>query len=80
MFCGSNVVSRYHPSTSFSVRVQLAAYVWLASEGARADAKLRTSPRLLASHPEYLWLNRLQCLGEYCSSSNAASYGVYAVR
>jgi hypothetical protein len=38
-----------------------------------ASAKLTTSPRLLTSHPEYLWLNRLHCLGigEYRSASNA---------
>lgn len=45
-------------------------------------ARLRTSPRFVTSHPDYLWLNRLQCLGigEYHSDSNDARYDVYAVR
>jgi hypothetical protein len=45
-------------------------------------AQIRTSPRFLTSHPEYLWLNRLQCfgVGEYVAAANAASYDVYAIR
>ena len=45
-------------------------------------ARMRTSPRFLTSHPEYLWLNRLHCfgLGEYRADSNEARYDVYAVR
>lgn len=44
--------------------------------------KLRTAPRFVTSHPEYVWLNRLFCLGigEYRSASNEATYDVYAVR
>lgn len=45
-------------------------------------AQIRTSPRFLTSHPGYLWLNRLHCvgLGEYRTASNEASYDVYAIR
>ncbi|HYP07839.1 MAG TPA: DUF3237 domain-containing protein [Bryobacteraceae bacterium] len=44
-------------------------------------AKLRTTPRFTTSHPDYLWLNRMQCvgIGEYDSESNQARYDVYAV-
>jgi hypothetical protein len=43
--------------------------------------QIRTSPRFVTSHPEYLWLNRLHCLGvgEYRAAANEASYDVYAV-
>jgi hypothetical protein len=45
-------------------------------------AQIRTSPRFLTSHPDYVWLNRLHCLGigEYCAANNEAKYDVYAVR
>lgn len=45
-------------------------------------AQLRISPRFLTSHPEYLWLNRLYCIGvgEYRAAASEASYDVYAVR
>ncbi len=44
-------------------------------------ARIRTSPRFVTSHPEYLWLNRLHCVGvgEYRSAKNEAHYDVYAV-
>lgn len=44
--------------------------------------QLRTSPRFLTMHPEYVWLNRLHCvgIGEYRGSTNEARYDVYAVR
>lgn len=44
--------------------------------------QIRVSPRFLTGHPDYLWLNRLHCLGvgEYRAATNAASYDVYAVR
>jgi hypothetical protein len=47
-----------------------------------ATAKIRTSPRFSTSHPEYLWLNRLQFIGigEFRKASNDALYDVYAVR
>jgi len=43
---------------------------------------LRTTPRFQTSHPDYLWLNRLHCLGvgEYRAATNIAHYDVYAVR
>jgi len=43
---------------------------------------IRMSPRLQTSHPGYLWLNRLHCLGigqAYLERSEVA-YDVYAVR
>ena len=44
-------------------------------------AQIRISPRFATSHPEYLWLNRLHCMGigEYTAASNSAKYDVYAV-
>ena len=44
--------------------------------------KLRTAPRFVTSHPAYLWLNRLFCIGigEYRAAANEAKYDVYAVR
>lgn len=43
---------------------------------------IRMSPRFSTSHADYLWLNRLQCLGigEYYPSESEAKYDVYAVR
>jgi hypothetical protein len=45
-------------------------------------ARIRIAPRLSTSHPDYLWLNRLQCLGigEYRQATHDATYDVYAVR
>jgi len=47
-----------------------------------ASAQIRTSPRFATSHPRYLWLNRLHCIGigEYVAANNRATYDVYAVR
>jgi hypothetical protein len=47
-----------------------------------ATAKLRTAPRFTTSHPQYSWLNRVQCLGigEYDAKSSRAVYDVYAVK
>jgi hypothetical protein len=44
--------------------------------------KLRTSPRFVTSHPDYLWLNRLFCFGvdKYRATTNEAKDDVYAVR
>src|SRR5262249_49730890 len=43
--------------------------------------KIRTSPRLATVHPDYIWLNRLFCLGigEFRAATNEAHYDVYAV-
>ena len=43
---------------------------------------LRVAPRFLTAHPDFMWLNRLQCLGvgEFDSEDSRASYDVYAVR
>lgn len=45
-------------------------------------ARLRTAPRFVTGHPEYLWLNRLFCIGigEYRAAANEAKYDVYAIR
>lgn len=42
---------------------------------------MQTAPRILTSHPDYLWLNRVQCLNVGMSDWEAktASYDVYAV-
>jgi len=44
--------------------------------------QLRVVPRFLTAHPDYQWLNRLQCLGigEFNAERVEASYDVYAVR
>lgn len=43
---------------------------------------IRTSPRVYTSHPDYLWLNRLQCIGvgQAFLSRLEVAYDVYAVR
>jgi len=42
----------------------------------------RTTPRLYTAHPQYLWLNRLQCvgIGELKMRQLAYTYDLYAVR
>ena len=51
-------------------------------EGPPQVAHIRTSPRFFTGHPEYQWLNRLNCfgVGEYRAATRTASYDVYAVR
>ena len=43
---------------------------------------IRTSPRFYTSHPNYLWLNRLHCLGigALFIERSEVTYDVYAVR
>ena len=43
---------------------------------------LRVVPRFLTAHPDYLWLNRLQCLGigQVNLESLEVAYDVYALR
>ena len=43
---------------------------------------LKISPRFFTTHPSYVWMNRLHCLGvgEYHAAKNAATYDIYAVR
>ena len=43
---------------------------------------IRTSPRFHTSHPDYLWLNRLHCLGigQSFPDRGEVAYDVYAVR
>ncbi|MBP8926249.1 MAG: DUF3237 domain-containing protein [Pseudomonadales bacterium] len=47
-----------------------------------ARAAIRATPRLMCAHPDYLWLNRLQCvnIGEADFTTAIVSYDVYAVR
>jgi Protein of unknown function (DUF3237) len=47
-----------------------------------ASVKIRVAPRFHTSHPEYLWLNRLQCLGigEVDLQRSEVRGDVYAVR
>lgn len=44
--------------------------------------KLRTAPRFLTAHPDYAWLNRVQCIGigESVTAELKVSYDVYAIR
>ena len=44
-------------------------------------AQLRFALRFVADHPEYRWLERLNCfgIGEYRATDNAVRYDVYAV-
>ncbi len=46
------------------------------------SVSLRVVPRFLTAHPDYRWLNRLQCLGigEVDLERSEVSYDVYAVR
>jgi hypothetical protein len=43
--------------------------------------QIRTAPRFSTGHPDYLWLNRLQCIGigEYKAADRAARYDIYAL-
>jgi hypothetical protein len=45
-------------------------------------AQVRISPRFATSHPGYLWLTRLHCVGvgEYHPAKRTVNYDVYAVR
>ena len=45
-------------------------------------AQIRTSPQFSTSHPDYLWMNRLQCvgIGEFRKASNNAVYDIYTIR
>jgi Protein of unknown function (DUF3237) len=47
-----------------------------------AVVPIRTSPRFWTSHPAYLWMNRLHCIGvgEYRPAQRETRYDVYAVR
>jgi len=42
---------------------------------------LRVAPRFLTAHPDFVWLNRLQCLGigEVDSENSRVGWDVYAV-
>lgn len=45
-------------------------------------AKIRNTPRLQTAHPQYQWLNRLQCFGiaELNFATFTAEFDVYALR
>ena len=47
-----------------------------------ASVPLRVAQRYVTAHPDYLWINRLQCLGvgEVYPQRLEVGYGVYAVR
>ena len=47
-----------------------------------ARVPLRIAPRCYTGHPEYLWLNRLQCVGvgEVDIQQLRVSYDIYALR
>jgi hypothetical protein len=54
----------------------------LAGDPAPSGLALRVVPRYQTSHPAYLWLNRLQCLGigQAFLDRGEVRYDVYAVR
>jgi hypothetical protein len=43
---------------------------------------LRTAPRMWTVHPDYLWVNRVQCVGvgAVTFASSSVSYDLYALR
>lgn len=45
-------------------------------------APIRSAPRLTSAHPDYLWVNRLQCvnIGEVDFATASVRYDVYALR
>jgi hypothetical protein len=45
-------------------------------------ALIRAVPRFVTAHPDYLWLNRLQCvnIGEADFVTATVAYDVYALR
>lgn len=47
-----------------------------------ARATIQAAPRLLSAHPDYQWVNRLQCInvGMADFASSSVSYDMYAVR
>ncbi len=51
-------------------------------EGGRWRLPRRVVPRFLTAHPDYLWLNRLQCIGvgQVNLESLEVAYDVYALR
>ena len=46
-----------------------------------ATFSVRTALRFQTGHPDYVWLNRLQCIGigEADSKAASVSYDVYAI-
>lgn len=42
---------------------------------------IRVAPRFSTAHPDYLWVNRLQCIGigEFHSATNSVDYDIYAL-
>lgn len=44
--------------------------------------KIRAAPRMRTAHPDYAWLNRIQCvnIGEGRLRQNEVTYDVYALR
>lgn len=43
---------------------------------------LKIAPRYHTAHPDYLWLNRIQCvgIGQSVSSRSEVTYDIYAIR
>jgi hypothetical protein len=57
------------------------ALIYVIYQGVLDGGKLRVAPRFQTAHPDYQWLNRLQCLGigQASGERNEVSYDVYAV-
>lgn len=56
-------------------------YQRMVSGNPPAKAAIQAVPRFLTAHPDYLWLNRLQCLnvGMADFATSSVSYDTYAV-
>ncbi len=54
----------------------------LKGESTPQEAYIRSNPKLSTAHPDYMWLNRLFCLGIAKVSADVSEiiYDVYAVR
>lgn len=55
---------------------------FLKGEPAEGGAPIHTAPVMTTSHPDYLWVNRIQCvgIGQSFPESNEVRYDVYAIR
>ena len=55
---------------------------FLKGEPPEGGAPIHSSPVFSTAHPDYLWLNRVQCLGigQAVPESSEVQYDVYAVR
>ncbi len=57
------------------------ALIYMFYQGILDAGRLRVAPRFQTAHPDYQWLNRLQCLGigQASRERSEVAYDVYAV-